>query len=190
MITPSIKDYILKFVSIGDKPIKLSFILTKEKLKKFRLIQPISKIYFHDTKEIKENLDRIITSAINKEEYTDHDWIDPEDRFNHLSIIQERLTRTYHNIEEDESLQRVFLSKTYKEDKCVICQENNSNILFCDCGHQVICNDCFCVICQENNSNILFCDCGHQVICNDCFLELHSGKCPTCRIVNKIVRKI
>ena len=33
--------------------------------------------------------------------------------------------------------------KTYKEDICVICIDNKSNVLFCNCGHQCICSRCF-----------------------------------------------
>ena len=33
--------------------------------------------------------------------------------------------------------------KTYKEDICVICINNKSNVLFCNCGHQCICSMCF-----------------------------------------------
>ena len=171
LITPNIKDYILKFVSIGDKPIKLSFILTGEKLKRayrtklknFRLIEPILIIYFSHTKEIKENLDGLITRAINAEGYTDHDWIYSREKNNLLNIIQERLTVPRNMVEENGS-PHVFLSKTFKENKCIICQENNSNILFCDCGH--------------------------KVICDECFHKLNNGKCPKCRTVNKIIRKI
>ena len=38
LIIPSIKDYILKFVSISNKPIKLSIILTEEKIVKFGIL--------------------------------------------------------------------------------------------------------------------------------------------------------
>ena len=31
----------------------------------------------------------------------------------------------------------------YKEDNCVICTEDKPNILFCNCGHIVICEKMF-----------------------------------------------
>ena len=62
--------------------------------------------------------------------------------------------------------------KTYKEDICVICINNKSNVLFCNCGHQCICSTCFqkivtdyedekledfkttCMLCKKENNII------------------------------------
>ena len=52
--------------------------------------------------------------------------------------------------------------KTFKEDKCVICLTNPPNILFCNCGHQVLCIECSktgeslenCPICKTKNTNL------------------------------------
>ena len=52
--------------------------------------------------------------------------------------------------------------KTFKEDKCVICLTNPPNILFCNCGHQVLCVECSktgeslenCPICKTENTNL------------------------------------
>ena len=47
-----------------------------------------------------------------------------------------------------------------------------------------------CVICMENKANILFCDCGHLIVCDECYHELENDKCPKCRKVNVQVRKL
>ena len=47
-----------------------------------------------------------------------------------------------------------------------------------------------CIICSENNPNILFCNCGHNCVCDECFNKLENNKCPKCREINKIIRKI
>ena len=47
-----------------------------------------------------------------------------------------------------------------------------------------------CIICLSSNSTILFCDCGHTCICEDCFILLDENKCPKCRTNNKTIRKI
>ena len=47
-----------------------------------------------------------------------------------------------------------------------------------------------CVICTEAKPDILFCDCGHVCICEECFIVLDGNKCPKCRVKNKVIRKI
>ena len=51
--------------------------------------------------------------------------------------------------------------KTYKTDECVICLENKTNVLFCNCGHICVCEKCIeikrltkCPVCKTEN-NIL-----------------------------------
>ena len=52
--------------------------------------------------------------------------------------------------------------KTFKEDECVICLTNPSNILFCNCGHLCVCEECSktgeslenCPICKTKNTNL------------------------------------
>ena len=52
--------------------------------------------------------------------------------------------------------------KTFKKDKCVICLTNPPNILFCNCGHLVLCVECSktgeslekCPICKTENTNL------------------------------------
>ena len=47
-----------------------------------------------------------------------------------------------------------------------------------------------CVICINTKPNILFCDCGHTCICEECYIALEDNKCPKCRSKNKVIRKI
>ena len=49
--------------------------------------------------------------------------------------------------------------KTYKSDECVICLENETNILFCNCGHLCVCEKCIeikrltkCPVCKTENT--------------------------------------
>ena len=52
--------------------------------------------------------------------------------------------------------------KTFKQDECVICLTNPSNILFCNCGHLCVCEECSktgeslekCPICKTENTNL------------------------------------
>ena len=72
-------------------------------------------------------------------------------------------------IEVHEKNNSVFPAlKTYKEDQCVICFENNPNILFCNCGHLCLCEPCY----------------------NNFVMNEGNLSCPKCREINKIIRKI
>ena len=56
--------------------------------------------------------------------------------------------------------QIINAEKTFKEDNCVICLTNPPNILYCNCGHQVLCEECSktgeslenCPICKTENT--------------------------------------
>ena len=56
--------------------------------------------------------------------------------------------------------QIIKTEKTFKEDNCVICLTNPPNILYCNCGHQVLCEECSktgvslenCPICKTKNT--------------------------------------
>ena len=49
-------------------------------------------------------------------------------------------------------------SKTFKEDQCVICLEEEPKVLFCNCGHLCICEKCLvcrfdnCPVCKKENT--------------------------------------
>ena len=54
----------------------------------------------------------------------------------------------------------IYAEKTFKEDECVICLTNPPNILFCNCGHICVCEECNktreslekCPICKTENT--------------------------------------
>ena len=54
------------------------------------------------------------------------------------------------------------IEETFKEDECVICLTNPPNILFCNCGHLCVCEECSktgeslenCPICKTKNTNL------------------------------------
>ena len=61
--------------------------------------------------------------------------------------------------EEEEEVEVINDTKTFKTENCVICLEKESNILFCNCGHICICNNCSevkklskCLICKTENN--------------------------------------
>ena len=49
-----------------------------------------------------------------------------------------------------------------------------------------------CVVCLEKESNTLFCNCGHLIVCKECWENLNNKKyiCMSCRKPNNIVRII
>ena len=57
-------------------------------------------------------------------------------------------------------LPTISIKKTFKEDKCIICLTNPPNVLYCDCGHQVLCVECskmveklkICSMCKTENT--------------------------------------
>ena len=67
-----------------------------------------------------------------------------------------------HNLNQNSKPKKQIINaeKTFKEDKCVICLTNPPNILFCNCGHQVLCVECSktgeslkkCPICKTKNT--------------------------------------
>ena len=61
--------------------------------------------------------------------------------------------------EEEEEEEVINVTKTFKTEECVICIENRPNILFCNCGHLCICNNCLefkklskCPVCKTENT--------------------------------------
>ena len=63
------------------------------------------------------------------------------------------------NLNPKPKKQIINIEKTFKEDNCVICLTNPPNILYCNCGHQVLCEECSktgeslenCPICKTEN---------------------------------------
>ena len=66
------------------------------------------------------------------------------------------------NLNSKPNKKKINAEKTFKGDKCVICLTNPPNILFCNCGHQVLCVECSktgeslenCPICKTENTNL------------------------------------
>ena len=47
-----------------------------------------------------------------------------------------------------------------------------------------------CLICNEKPTNILFCECGHICICDECNKTYNSSVCLICKTHSEIIRKI
>ena len=47
-----------------------------------------------------------------------------------------------------------------------------------------------CIACMDNKPIILFCNCGHRCICEECFKISTSSICPVCKTDNEIIRNI
>ena len=68
----------------------------------------------------------------------------------------------FHNNNNNNNNKIINAEKIFKEDKCVICLTNPSNILFCNCGHLCVCEECSktgeglekCPICNTENTNL------------------------------------
>ena len=45
-----------------------------------------------------------------------------------------------------------------------------------------------CVICSITTPNVLFCNCGHLTICENCYRDYNKKQCVSCRMLNTIVR--
>ena len=118
MISDHIVDHIFKVMPISIKPIKYT-ILMYENNHIFNVQRILSEleIYLPNTIEkTKSILQQEVNRAIYAQEYTDHDWIHPEDNIETLTIIQERLTIPPYCIEPDPNENQIKLAKTFKED--------------------------------------------------------------------------
>ena len=47
-----------------------------------------------------------------------------------------------------------------------------------------------CIVCMDNKPNILFCNCGHLVLCEECYKISTSSICPVCKMDNEIIRML
>ena len=164
MIKNHIVSHIFKVMPTCNKPIKYT-ILIEENKHEFgdRRNNSDFEIYLPNTiGKTKPLLLQEVNKAIHVQGYSEYDWIYPEDRFETLIIIQERLTVPRYYSEPDPNENQVKLSKTFKEDNCVVCMTNKPNILFCNCGHLCICEECFdrldnktnCLKCRKKNTII------------------------------------
>ena len=173
LITPNIVTYILRTSPNNDNPIKYTFVIHDDRsngnayIKNIKDYQLHLVIYLATTINLnKNNLINEIDTAITAKNYTNYDWLFTSGGCNTLTIIQERQTiptyrRNNTRINFNSSTK---LLESFKEDKCVICISNSPNIMFCDCGH--------------------------LITCEECFKKLDNNKCPKCRKENHIIRKI
>ena len=78
--------------------------------------------------------------------------------FRHRGLESRRL---FHNNNNNKK-KIINANKIFKEDECVICLTNPPNILFCNCGHLCVCEECSktgkslekCPICKTENTNL------------------------------------
>ena len=61
--------------------------------------------------------------------------------------------------EEEEEVKQINTVQTFKSNECVICLTNQPNVLFCNCGHIAICEECgkmksleTCPVCKTENT--------------------------------------
>ena len=80
---------------------------------------------------------------------------------------------------EEKRNKQINTDKTFKSDECVICLTDPPNVLFCNCGHLCLCEECdekhsVSVI----NSSCIFCD------------DVVTCTCPVCKTENTIKRTV
>ena len=89
--------------------------------------------------------------------------------YDYLMVLLNEWTVNRYSTQRNEMIRRLFFynnkqiinaKKTFKEDECVICLTNPSNILFCNCRHICVCEECNktreslekCPICKTENT--------------------------------------
>ena len=55
------------------------------------------------------------------------------------SCYQEVIVEEYYESEDEDEPVTI---KSYKEDKCVVCLENEPKVFFLDCKHYCVCHEC------------------------------------------------
>ena len=79
-------------------------------------------------------------------------WMYPEELRRVLSLVARRSEyyeqaeseeeNEEENEEESEEEHIINIEKSFKSDECIICLTNLPNVLFCNCGHLCICEEC------------------------------------------------
>ena len=84
-------------------------------------------------------------------------YIYPEEVRRVLSLGARR--SEYYEQEESEEEPIINIRKSFKYDECIICLTNLPNVLFCNCGHIAICEECdkmkslnTCPICKTKST--------------------------------------
>ena len=67
----------------------------------------------------------------------------------------------YQNINQTDNKKVINIDKIFKTEECVICLLTKPNILYCNCGHICICNECnkikklnVCPVCRTENTTL------------------------------------
>ena len=96
-------------------------------------LEPSLLIYFPSTLHLNNTkISKKINEAIEVQNFTNLDTLNYHSFIDTLTIItQKQIIQSPHYPK--------LLSETFKEDTCVICLDKDPNIMFCDCGHLVIC---------------------------------------------------
>ena len=73
--------------------------------------------------------------------------------------LEARRSEYYEQEESEEEEPIINTDKSFKSDECVICLTNLPNVLFCNCGHIAICEECgkmksleTCPVCKTKNT--------------------------------------
>ena len=71
---------------------------------------------------------------------------------------REQIEREIENWRKEKERAQINKSRTFKSDECVICLTNPPKILFCNCGHLCLCEECdkkknleTCPVCKTEN---------------------------------------
>ena len=94
----------------------------------------------------------IVKQLSDEEEENDIEYLAEED-------IEEERIRREEEEEEEKRNKQINTDKTFKSDECVICLTNSPNVLFCNCGHLCLCEECeevkslvVCPVCKTENT--------------------------------------
>ena len=77
------------------------------------------------------------------------------DIYQEIEIMEFQGYETNEDKDQDEDEPIIKVEKSFKYDECIICLTNQPNVLFCNCGHIAICEECYkmkslnaCPICK------------------------------------------
>ena len=82
--------------------------------------------------------------------------------FENGDLMNRRLFHNNNNTNNNIKIKIIKAEKNFKEDECVICLTNPPNILFCNCGHLCVCEECSktgeslekCPVCKTENTSL------------------------------------